>query len=177
MRVLIVDFADVEEYQKFILTFAKALLTFGSPSHRIEAQLNSLAKVFEIEAQFQHSPGTIQASFGNPETRSSETCLIKASVSLALGRIQAMHNIYRAVLHDDMYASQGTRALKRLLSAKPHYGRKTRVVLSFITCLLICGVAFGGSLNDMWVAGFMGVVVRIMQTIASKSELSASGSE
>lgn len=88
-----------------------------------------------------------------------------------------MHNIYRAVLHDDMYASHGTRSLRKLLNAKPHYGSKTRSLLSFITCLLICGVAFGGSLNDMWVAGVMGLMVRIMQLIASKSELSASGSE
>ena len=88
-----------------------------------------------------------------------------------------MHNIYRAVLHDDMYASQGTHALKKLLASKPHYGNKTRSALSFITCLLICGVAFGGSLNDMWVAGVLGLVVRVIQTYASKSDLSASGSE
>ena len=164
-------------YQKFILIFAKALLTFGSPSHRIEAQLNSLSRVFEVEAQFQHTTGIIQISFGNPELRSSETCLIKANVGLALGRINAVHNIYRAVLHDDMYASEGTYQLQKLLHAPPLYGTKTRFVLSFISCLLICGIAFGGSLNDMWVSGVMGLVVRVMQNIASKSDLSASGAE
>ncbi|EJD05985.1 DUF1212-domain-containing protein [Fomitiporia mediterranea MF3/22] len=166
-----------EDYQKFILIFAKALIAFGSPSHRIEAQLNSLAKVFELEAQFQHTPGIIQVSFGNPEQKSSETCLIKSGVSLALGHIHSTHSVYRSVLHDDMYASDGVYQLRKLLNSPPQYGPKTRYVLSFITCLLICGVAFGGSLNDMWVAGVMGVLVRVMQNIASKSDLSASGSE
>ncbi|THH03748.1 hypothetical protein EW145_g6037 [Phellinidium pouzarii] len=168
---------SMDVYHKFVLIFAKALLTFGSPSHRIEAQLNSLAKVFEMEAQFQHTPGVIQVSFGNPELKASETCLIKANVGLSLGRINAIHNIYRAVLHDDMYASDGVYQLRKFLTGPARYKPLLRYTLSFITCLLICGVAFGGSLNDMWVAGFMGLLVRIMQNIASKSDLSASGSE
>ncbi|KAI5123301.1 hypothetical protein M0805_009322 [Coniferiporia weirii] len=168
---------NMDDYQKFVLIFAKALLAFGSPSHRIEAQLNSLAKVFEMEAQFQHTPGIIQVSFGNPELKSSETCLIKSNVGLSLGRIHSVHNIYRSVLHDDMYASEGAYQLRKLLAAPERYKPVIRYTLSFISCLLICSVAFGGSLNDMWVAGFMGLIVRIMQNIASKSDLSASGSE
>lgn len=167
----------MEDYQKFILLFAKALLSFGSPSHRIEAQLNSLAKVFEMEAQFQHTPGIIQVSFGNAEQKSSETCLIKSSVGISLGRIHGVHNIYRQVLHDDMYATDGMKELRKMLKAPPLYGQAIRYALSFITCFLICGVAFGGSLNDMWVAGLLGFIVRIIQNIASKSDLSASGSE
>lgn len=167
----------VEEYQKFILIFAKGLLTFGSPSHRVEAQLNSLSKIFEIEAQFQHTPGVIQVSFGNAEMKSSETCLIKSNVGLSLGNIHNVHNIYRAVLHDDMYASEGSYQIRKLLHAPPRYKLPIRFFLSYVTCMLICGIAFGGSLNDMWVAGIMGVITRGMQNIASKSDLSASGSE
>lgn len=133
--------------------------------------------MFELEAQFQHTTGIIQISFGNPELRSSETCLIKANVGLSLGRVNSVHNIYRAVLHDDMYASDGIHQLRKLLHAPPLYGTKIRLFLSFLSCLLICGVAFGGSLNDMWVAGVMGILVRLMQNIASKSDLSASGAE
>ena len=167
----------MEEYHKFILIFAKALLAFGSPSHRVEAQLNSLSKIFELEAQFQHTPGVVQVSFGNAELKSSETCLIKSSVGLSLGNIHNIHNIYRAVLHDDKYASEGTYEIRKLLLAPPRYKQGFRFFLSFITCTLICGIAFGGSLNDMWVAGLMGILTRAMQNIASKSDLSASGSE
>lgn len=170
-------FSDKTEYEKFIITFSKSLLAFGSPSHRIEAQLNSLARVFDIEAQFLHTTGTVQVSFGNPETKGSVTCLVKSNIGLSLGRIHAIHNIYRAVLHDEMPSSEGSRCLKKLLDAPPRYGTKTRFVLSFITSFLICGIAFGGSLNDMWVAGIAGFLVRVIQNFASKSKLSASGSE
>ena len=169
--------AATDEYQQFILTISKALLAFGSPSHRIEAQLNSLAKVFEIEAQFNHTTGTIQVSFGDPESRTAETCIIKSPVGLALGRINAVHNIYRSVLRDEMYASDATDELRALLAAPPRYGLKSRLVLAFLTSGLISGIAFGGSLNDMWVAGILGVIVRLGQNYASKSDLSASGSE
>ncbi|PAV16160.1 hypothetical protein PNOK_0778000 [Pyrrhoderma noxium] len=42
---------------------------------------------------------------------------------------------------------------------------------------LICGFAFGGSLNDMWVAGLMGLLVRLLQSAAEGSQLSASGAQ
>lgn len=173
----ILSSAALPAYQEFTLTFAKSLLVFGSPSHRIEAQLNSLAKVFKMEAQFLHTAGTIQVCFGDPESDTSETCLIKAPVGMALGRIHEIHNIYRDVIHDEMPASKGTVEIRKLLAAAPLFGSKFRYFLSFMTCFLICGIAFSGSLNDMWVAGVAGFAVRLIQRVAAKSDLSASGSE
>ena len=150
---------------------------FGSPSHRIEAQLNSLARVFEIEAQFHAVPGAIQVQFGRPEYGSSDTRFIRMPVGLALSRIHTIHNVYRLVLHDEMYASKARKELVKLLRAIPRYGATTQCILAFFTCGLICGIAFAGSLNDMWAAGVLGAIVCAFQIKAAKSQLSAGGSE
>lgn len=175
--VLNFAFVAVKEYQTFIVTLTRALLTFGSPSHRIESQLLSLVKVFYVDAEFLHTAGTVQIAFGDAVHHNTENFLIKSNLSLSLSRIHSVHNIYRMVLHDEMRASDGTRDLKKLLEAPPRYGYALRCLLSFITSGLISGIAFGGSVNDMWVSGILGLSVRLGLNHASKSDLSASGSE
>lgn len=156
---------------------AKALLVFGSPSHRIEPQLASLAAIFEMPAQFVHTPGCVQISFGLPEQHTSETLLIKASVNLDLGRIHETHAAYRAVVRDEISATEGRVRLEELLHRKPTYSRKLLIILTFVQGFILCGSSFGGSLNDMWVAGILSTLVAIAQQRAAKSELSTSGAE
>ena len=47
------------------MRLAKALMTFGAPSHRIESQLLSAARILEVNAQFIHIPGVIICSLGD----------------------------------------------------------------------------------------------------------------
>lgn len=62
--------ADILLRQDFILKLAKALMTFGAPSHRIESQLSSVASVLDVDAQFVHLPSVVIASFGDHDVRS-----------------------------------------------------------------------------------------------------------
>ncbi|THH04384.1 hypothetical protein EW145_g5560 [Phellinidium pouzarii] len=169
------DTADAQE--RFILTFARALLRFGSPSHRIEPQLESLASIFEMAAQFVHTPGCIQISFGLPEKHASQTLFIKSDVSLDLGRIHETHVVYRAVVRDEITASEGRARIEKLLTRPPLYSLKTQFVLTFLQGFVLCGSSFGGSLNDMWVAGTLSLLVLLAQMRASRSELSSSGTD
>ena len=157
---------------------AKALITFGSPSHRIEAQLNSLIQFFKIDAQFAIMQGTIFLSFGDSEEdcKAPELILVKANQGLALNRIHQLHEIYRAVLHDDMYASEGTNRLRKMMKFPRRYGDRFCIGLQFLCCFLICGIAFGGSLNDMWAAGVLGALVRYSQNYIGKTSTAGNGS-
>jgi hypothetical protein len=62
-------FADILVRHKFILKLAKALMAFGAPSHRIEAQLNAIADVLDVDGHFIHLPAIVIASFGDPDVR------------------------------------------------------------------------------------------------------------
>lgn len=160
--------------QTFLMRLAKSLLTFGAPSHRIEGQLLSAARILEIDGEFIHFPGVIICSFGDPDTKTSETHFVKCGGRLSLGSLHEIHQIYRSVVHDEISAKKATARLDVLLNAPPLYGGITRCILAFWLSALICVLAFGGSFLDMWIAGLGAVCLSLLQiNFAAKSQLYA----
>ncbi|KAI0080096.1 DUF1212-domain-containing protein [Panus rudis PR-1116 ss-1] len=161
--------------QKFLMRLARALMTFGAPSHRIESQLLSAARILEIEAEFIHFPGVIICSFYDACSEISETHFVRCGGRLSLGSLHDVHGIYRSVVHDEISAKTALEKLDYLLDQEPIYGTWVRCGLSFWIAALICPLAFGGSLVDMWISAIGATFLTIMQFgVASKSHLYAS---
>jgi Putative threonine/serine exporter len=91
----------------YVKKLARALMTFGAPSHRIESQLVAVARILEVDAEFIHLPNIFLLSFADPETCTSETHFIKCSGRLAQN-LNEVHQIYRQVVHDEMSAKRAT---------------------------------------------------------------------
>ncbi|KAG8952585.1 hypothetical protein FRC00_006667 [Tulasnella sp. 408] len=108
--------------QTFILRLAKALMLFGSPSHRLESQLKATAVVLDVQAEFVHMPNIVVVSFGDFDTKTSQTHFIKVSGVLQLGRLHTVHKIYRNVVHDDVGVEEATAQLNQIIRAKPIFG-------------------------------------------------------
>ncbi|KAH8102446.1 DUF1212-domain-containing protein [Cristinia sonorae] len=160
--------------QKFLIRLSKALMFFGAPSHRIEAQLVSAARILEIHGEFIHIPGVIVCSFGDQDTKTSETHFVKCGGRLHLGSLHRVHQIYKQVVHDEISAKEATRQLDELLNAGPLYNIIVRCILAFSLCALICPLAFGGSLVDMMISGIGATVLCGLQIgVASRSQLYA----
>ncbi|KAG6869310.1 hypothetical protein C0993_000063 [Termitomyces sp. T159_Od127] len=151
--------------QEFLIKLAKALMIFGAPSHRIEAQLIAAARILEVEAEFIHLPGVIICSFGDQDLGCSETHFVKCTGRLSLGALHKVHLIYRNVVHDEISAKRATNDLEALLTAPPLYS---------MLFPLICPLAFGGSFVDMWLAGMGAFILSLLQLgVATKSVLYA----
>ena len=160
--------------QEFLLKLAKALMTFGAPSHRIESQLVAAARILEVEAEFIHVPGVIICSFGDQDLGCSETHFVKCGGRLALGALHKVHGIYRSVVHDELSAKRATSELDSLLKAPPVYSILFRCALAFFLAALICPLAFGGSFADMWIAGFGAFFLAVLQlNVVTKSAMYA----
>lgn len=140
--------ADILQRHNFLLKLAKALMTFGSPSHRLESQLNATAQVLEVDAQFVHLPTVVIASFGDTDTHTSETHFVKAGGGLDLGKLHHVHRIYRQVVHDEASVQEGSAALSRLLKAPPIYKIWQRMMFAAICAGTIAPIGFGGSFVD-----------------------------
>ncbi|PSS34048.1 hypothetical protein PHLCEN_2v1952 [Hermanssonia centrifuga] len=139
--------------QKFLMKLANALLIFGAPSHRIESQLLSAARILEVDAEFTHMPGLIIASFGDEETKTSQMHFSKCGGRLSLGNLHKLHQIYRSVVHDEISARKATDDIQTLIDSGSVHRTYVRLILAFLIAALICPLAFGGSLVDMWIAG------------------------
>ncbi|KAH9942926.1 hypothetical protein B0H21DRAFT_823762 [Amylocystis lapponica] len=167
----------VESYarrQKFIIRLAKALLSFGAPSHRIESQLLSASAILKVNAAFVHFPNMIIVSFLDSETRTSETHFVRAGGRVALTALHKVHLVYRDVLHDKLSASEGTELLKKILQARPLYNIYVRCVFAFTCASIICVLSFGGSLVDMFLSGAAAAILQYLGlNAAAKSSIYA----
>ncbi|KAH9898182.1 hypothetical protein C8Q73DRAFT_683941 [Cubamyces lactineus] len=167
----------VEDYvarQKFILRLAKALLSFGAPSHRIESQLHSAGEILDVHVTFVHLPNLIMVTFMDTDTRTSETHFVRAGGRVALTSLHKVHLVYRDVLHDKIGATEGCEQLKRILQARPLYNIWTRCLLAFFCASIICVLSFGGSIVDMFVSGASASVLQYLGlNAASKSSIYA----
>ncbi len=174
LRYFFNSFTAVKNRYGFLLKLARALMTFGAPSHRIESQLMAAARILEIEAEFIHLPGMIICSFGEQDLGSSETHFVKCGGRLSLGALHKVHLIYRSVVHDEISAENATEQLEALLNARPPYSKIFRCSLAFGLSALICPLAFGGSFVDMWIAGSAAFILCWLQLhVAEKSALYA----
>ncbi|KAA1096954.1 hypothetical protein PGT21_032365 [Puccinia graminis f. sp. tritici] len=166
--------ADILKRQNFILKLAKALMTTGAPSHRLESQLSATARVLEIDAQFVHLPSIVIATFGDADTRTSETHFVKANGGIDLGQLHRVHHVYKSVVHDHTGVGQGSAALHKILNESPLYSPWQRMVIAFFCCGTIAILGFAGSFVDGWVAGAFGSFLAFMQLKASTNQMYSS---
>lgn len=75
--LLSIGLIAVHYRQKFIIKLAKALMTFGAPSHRIEKQLREMSRTLELELECIHLPSVVLISFKDDHCRSTETFMIR----------------------------------------------------------------------------------------------------
>ena len=152
----------VDDRKKFILLLAKAFLTFGAPSHRVETQLFAVAEKLLIHASFAFIPGIIMVSFNDGETRTTELHFVRSSGRIALSALNNVHDVYRDVFDDRTAVLDGISALDRILRAPPLYPLIARCCLAFVCASVICPLAFGGSFIDMWVSGTCACVLQYL---------------
>jgi uncharacterized membrane protein YjjP (DUF1212 family) len=155
--------SHMAERQKLILKFARALMLFGAPSHRVESQLNALSQVLDVDGQFIHFPGLVIASFGDIDNHTSECHFVKSKTELALGHLSEVHNLYKSVISDQLSVHDCTEELNRLLKAKPEWSILSRVAFNGIRCGIIAPMGFGGSFVDAFVAGAFGAGLTFTQ--------------
>lgn len=90
--------------------------------------------------------------------RTSYRIIIEAKTSLNFNAIDDVSRIEADILGSRLSLSNGKDRLERIFPP-PIYHPKFRPVLSFFSSFLISGVAFGGSILDMCVAGILGVLI------------------
>ena len=104
-------------------------MMFGSPSHRLETQIQATAKVLELNAQVVYLPGTMLISFGDDATRTSETKFLKQATGLDLGKLLATHNLYWQVVHDKVSVDDASKELDMLMTTPVYYKWWQRMVI------------------------------------------------
>jgi uncharacterized membrane protein YjjP (DUF1212 family) len=113
---------------------------FGSPTHRLEAQIQATARVLELNCQVVSLPGLCLISFNDDATHTSETKFLKQAGGLDLQKLLATHHLYWEVVHDKLSAEEASKQLDILMTSKPYYNIYEQMLIGGMCSSFICCV-------------------------------------
>jgi Putative threonine/serine exporter len=70
------------------------MMMFGGPTHRLQAQIQSTARVLEISLSCLYLPDVMLIAFDDDVTSTSNVKLIRQGSALDLGKVQDAYEIY-----------------------------------------------------------------------------------
>ncbi|KAF9104223.1 hypothetical protein BGX27_010191 [Mortierella sp. AM989] len=160
--------AEILQRQDLLIRLCKSFIRYGAPSHRIEQAMDAMCKTFEIDGSFAFLPGLMMISFGDSDTHTSETHLIKCAQGFEMGRLAQVHRIARALVNGDMEPEEGLATLKAVNNQKPLYNMWIMLASFAILSGLIAPLVFKGSWHDMLAGTGLGGVVGLTTLMASQ---------
>ncbi|KAG2131183.1 hypothetical protein BD769DRAFT_1627841 [Suillus cothurnatus] len=163
--------AAILQRQEFILKLARAMMMFGGPSHRLVAQIQSTARVLELEMSCLYLPDVMWISFEDNATGTSHVKFIRQASALDLGKLGEAHGLYWDVIHDVISVSSANTALDTLMRKKPIYSFPQLIFLGGMCSSSICSVSFNGSFIDSLVSFPLGALLVTIQLLSVRNEL------
>ncbi|KAI9461872.1 hypothetical protein F5148DRAFT_1276653 [Russula earlei] len=157
--------------QTFVLKLARAMMMFGGPTHRLQAQIQSTARVLDISLSCLYLPDVMLIAFDDDVTSTSNVKLIRQGSSLDLGKLQDAHKVYWRVIHDEMPATDASAALDALMLSRPLYPPQQLIFFGGMASASICSVSFNGSFIDSLASFLLGALLVFIQILSVRNEL------
>ncbi|GJJ70640.1 hypothetical protein EMPS_02990 [Entomortierella parvispora] len=159
---------DILQRQDLLIRLCKSLIRYGAPSHRIEMAMEAMCKTFGVDGSFAFLPGLMMISFGDSDTHTSETHLIKCAQGFDMGRLAKVNKIARAVVYGQIEPKDALTELKAVNAEKQPYGMWTVLASYAVSSGLIAPLVFKGSWYDMLAGMGLGSVVGLTTLLASR---------
>ncbi|KAA1473295.1 DUF1212-domain-containing protein [Dentipellis sp. KUC8613] len=163
--------AEIIQRQEFILKLARAMMMFGGPSHRLQAQIQSTARVLELELSCLYLPDVMLISFDDSVTSTSNIKFIRQSSALDLGKLKQGYTLYWKVIHDEISVKDASTALDELMRKRPLYNSWAIVFFGGMSSASICSVSFKGSFIDCLISFPLGALLVFVQLLSVRNEL------
>ncbi|KAJ7745256.1 hypothetical protein B0H14DRAFT_3606534 [Mycena olivaceomarginata] len=163
--------AQIIQRQEFILKLARALMMFGGPSHRLQAQIQSTGRVLDIQVNCMYLPDVVLISFDDSSTGTSNLKFIRQGSSLCLGKLNEVYELYWSVIHDEQSVFEASSTLDALMRGKQEYTWWRLVLIGGFCSMSICSVSFNGSFIDSLIVFPLGALLVAIQLLSIRNEL------
>ncbi|OBZ90969.1 hypothetical protein A0J61_00983 [Choanephora cucurbitarum] len=162
------EIADILHRQEVIIKMGKCLVRTGAPSHRIEAAMDKVSKRLEIDGSYAVLPGLIVVTFGDVETHTSETHLIRCSRSLDINKLEKSNLIAHKLAKGELDLDEASKRLDDIIHSPPTWS-PAWLMLGYIgSSAFVAPLFFNGSWTDCWVSAIFGLCVGILTYISEK---------
>lgn len=163
--------AEIVQRQEFILKLARAMMMFGGPTHRLQAQIQSTAKVLDISLSCMYLPDVMLISFDDTATSTSNIKFIRQGSALDIGKLQDAYALYWKVIHDDISVKDASIDLDDLMRKPQLYKFWQLILIGGFCSASICSVSFNGSFIDSLISFPLGCLLIVIQVFAARNEL------
>ncbi|TFK22533.1 DUF1212-domain-containing protein [Coprinopsis marcescibilis] len=163
--------AQVIRREEFILKLTRAMMMFGSPSHRLPSQIQSAAHVLDIRLSFLYLPDVALVSFDDASTGTSHIKLIKQGSSLDIDKLIHAFELYWRVIYDKLSATDASKTLDALMVKPPMYNWWKLALIGGMCSASICTVSYGGSFIDALISFPLGALLIVIQLLSVRNVL------
>lgn len=153
------------------MKLTRAMMMFGGPTHRLQSQIMSAARVLDIQLSFLYLPDIVLLSFDDSGTGTSHVKFIRQTSALDLGKLANAFSLYWKVIHDKLSVSDASSELDALMKKRPMYNWWQQVVIGGMCSASICTISFSGSFIDALVSFPLGAILVIVQILSARNAL------
>jgi len=178
--------------REFILKLTRAMMMFGAPSNRLQAQIQATARVLDVEMSCMYLPDVVLLSFDDDATGTSHIRLIRQGSALDLDKLGDAYLLYWKVrgrvvgvcmggtdidvlwvqvIHDELSVSEAATELDKLMRKKQVYNWWQLVLIGGMCSSSICTVSFSGSFVDALIVFPLGALLVGIQLLSMRNEL------
>ncbi|ORX91251.1 DUF1212-domain-containing protein [Basidiobolus meristosporus CBS 931.73] len=162
------NIADLLLKQDYLMVLSKAMVQFGSPAHRLEYNMSLASKALEIETSFAFLPGVAFISFGDADTHTSDTHILKADRGYNMDKLERSYEISRQVIYGELEVEDAYELLEDMMDEPQIYPWWIQILNYCLCSFLICPLAFNGDWIDALISGALGLIVGLLSILASK---------
>ncbi len=159
--------AVVEDSIAFVLALGRALHRYGTPADRLEEALKVSCQRLGIDAEVFTAPTALIMSFGAPTDLKTRMLRFEGS-ELDLGKLEKVDEVADAVSERRMAPRDGIAKLDGIIAARPRFGHGISTLMHGVMAGGLA-VFFGGSLEDVAVAGAIGLSLGLLAQYAKRS--------
>ncbi|KAJ1958791.1 pheromone-regulated protein prm10, partial [Dispira parvispora] len=160
---------QILEQHEFLMLSARALLTFGVPSNRLEENVHMLADYLCIDCYVANLPGLLLMAFNDAGTHTSETHMIRVGMgTLHMNRLRKTNQLLRSVMASKTSVAEAIDDIQDMMAlplGPPWY---VTVVNYGVGSFAIAPLLFQGSWLDALVSGGLGILIGALSLVADR---------
>ncbi|HPC84028.1 MAG TPA: threonine/serine exporter family protein [Thermoanaerobaculaceae bacterium] len=157
-----------DEAVAFLLTLGRALHRYGTPAHRLEAALSTLAERLGIQAQFFALPTSLHASFGEPPDTQAHLMRVDPG-EVNLEKLARLDAIAEQAARGRLPIDRALEAVQRTVEQPPRWG-DALTTLCWGVAAGTAAIFFGGGWREMVVAFAIGTVTGLLSLVGARRE-------
>ncbi|MEM8758564.1 MAG: threonine/serine exporter family protein, partial [Planctomycetota bacterium] len=162
---------ETSEAERFVIEATRALASCGTPAHRLEEAMGTVAAGLGLEAEFFAMPTSVFVAVTRADGTSATTLLRTQPSDVNAERLVRLDDVLERVHTGSMTPAAGRAAVRDAVALADRYGPTATAVSIALSSACVASF-FGGGLKEVWAALAVGFVVGGLAIVsASRREL------